>query len=167
MSIPAHISASRALAREEQYVGRIDSVRLDRLADFSPQDIEAELSFRFDAARFKRVEGRVKGQLSLECQVCLQSYDWQLDAPISLVIVESEDEEARVLADSDPVMVEDDRLMMHQMVEDEVLLALPLLRRCPTCDNTRRQNAAEDVDAVSDETHRPLAALKNLSLKGK
>ena len=109
MSIPTHISASRALAREEQYVGRIDSVRLDRLADFSPQDIEAELFFRFDAARFKRVEGRVKGQLSLECQVCLQSYDWQLDAPISLVIVESEDEEARVLADSDPVMVEDDR----------------------------------------------------------
>ncbi len=167
MSIPAHVSATRALNREESYAGGIDPAQLARLAEFSPEAIEAEVNFRIDPARFKRVEGRVRGRLQLECQVCLESYSWNLDAPISLAIVSGEAEEAALPADCEPVMVEEDRLMMHQMVEDEVILALPLLRRCRSCDNTRRKNVAEVEGEVVEDTHRPLAALKNLSLKGK
>ncbi|MGQ0528539.1 MAG: YceD family protein [Panacagrimonas sp.] len=75
-----------------------------------------------------------------------------------------EDEEARLMADYEPVLVAEDRLMLHQIVEDEILLALPMIPRCSACENSGPASAETSLEPV--EKPGPLAALKNLSLKG-
>lgn len=164
MSIPAQVSASRALAREERYAGPLDPAALDRLAEFEPRDLRADLQVRVDVARQGWLEGRVTGCLRLECRVCGERFDWSLDATVRLALAMSEEEEERLMDQGEPLLVREDRLPLHQVVEDEVLLALPMMPRCPTCENAP---PPEGDDAAPGTDHRPspLAALKKLKLK--
>ncbi|MGQ0502881.1 MAG: YceD family protein [Panacagrimonas sp.] len=163
MSIPVQISASRGLARGERYVGAIDPAGLSRLAELSPEAIAAELSLRADVGRRNWLEGRVSGQVQLVCQVCLEPFPWRIDAPVNLALATSEEEEERLMADCEPLLVTDDQLLLHDIVEEEILLALPLMPRCPACENARPP-AHEPPPSV--EKTRSLAGLKNLKLQG-
>jgi uncharacterized protein len=75
----------------------------------------------------------------------------------------SEAEERSALADAEPLLVEDDRLPLRQIVEEEVLLALPMLPRCESCENVVNQALAssqgreQEAPAPRDN---PFAALK-------
>lgn len=165
MSIPVHVCASRAVARSERYEGSVPASCLPRLADLAPREMLADLAFTADASGLGRIGGRIGGVLRLQCQACLDDYDWSLEASVDLVMVGSEEAESRLLPACEPVMVEEDRVPLHALVEDEVLLALPLLRRCPACDNSR-PDPGPPASAEPAETTRPFAALKKMSLKG-
>ena len=162
MTIPAQISASRALARDERYAGPVDVAGLGRLSDLSPENVEADLRIWTGASRQGWIEGRITGTLQLECRVCSEPFAWPLDAPVKLALAMSEEQEEKLMADGEPLLVRDDSLMLHEIVEDEVLLALPMMPRCPACENARPPS-----DEPRDEVARPgpLAALKGLSLK--
>ncbi|MGQ0701216.1 MAG: YceD family protein [Panacagrimonas sp.] len=164
MSIPTQISASRGLTHAERYVGDVDGATLARLSDVSPGMLHAELALRTDVAKRNWLEGKIGGQLKLICQVCLEPFSWSLDAPVALALAFNEDQEERLMADCEPLLVLDDRLMLHEIVEDEVLLALPLMPRCPACENARPLSPEPPPPQV--ETTRSLATLKDLSLQG-
>lgn len=164
MTIPVQVPASRALVRAEQFAGSVSPHGLKRLQEFAPRDLEAELYVRTDSARRGWLEGRISGVLRLQCQTCSTPFDWKLAAPVSLILAMDEDEEARLMADYEPVLVAEDRLMLHQIVEDEILLALPMIPRCSACENSGPASAETSLEPV--EKPGPLAALKNLSLKG-
>lgn len=164
MSIPAQVSAARALAREERYVGPLDTAALDRLAEFEPRELSADLQVRVDAGRQGWLEGRVTGCLRLECRVCSERFTWSLEVPVHLALAMSEEEEERLMEQCEPLLVRDDRLPLHQVVEDEVLLALPMMPRCPTCENARPPEG-DDAAPDPDDRPSPLAALKKLKLK--
>ena len=164
MSIPAQVSASRALAREERYAGSLDVATFGRLAEFEPQELSADLHVRFDVARQGWLEGQVAGRLRLECRVCSDRFDWTLQAPVRLALARSEEDEERLLDQGEAVVVREDCLPLHQIVEDEVLLALPMMPRCAACENARPP-AGEDAAEDPVERPSPLAALKKLKLK--
>lgn len=137
--LPLHAKVSTALGREARYEGVVPVARLPRLAAAlaAPTgEVEAELTLGRDANRAPRLKGHLRGRLPLVCQRCLQPFDWPLDVAIDLRLVFNEDEETRVLKDAEPFLVEDDRLPIHALVEDEALLALPFAPRCerPDCD---------------------------------
>ena len=132
-TLPIHAKASSALAREAIYGGRLPVARLERLTaavEGPAADLEVELKIRRDANRAPKLEGRIRGQLPLICQRCLRLFAWPLDIPVDLRLVFNEDEENRVLKEAEPFLVSDDTLMFHQIVEEEVLLALPYAPRC-------------------------------------
>lgn len=163
MSIPAQVSASRALAREERYAGPLDPAGLERLAEFQPQEMNADLRIRVDVGRQGWLEGHVSGRLHLECRLCSERFAWSLHAPVKLALAMNEVQEERLMEQGEPVLVRDDSLPLVQIVEDEVLLALPMMPKCPACENTR----PPVDDRSSEPSDRPgaLAALKKLKLK--
>ena len=63
----------------------------------------------------------------------------------ALRLVNSESDEQAVLEQDDPYLVQDDQLPLRDLVEDEVLLALPMLPRCPDpgCLERMTQGAGE------------------------
>jgi len=77
------------------------------------------------------LNGTIDGALVLQCQRCLRSFEWPLHVSVALRLVFSEEEENRVMQDAEPYRIEDDVLQLHDVVEDEVLLALPI---APLCD---------------------------------
>lgn len=164
MSIPAEICASQALARGAVYAGALDASGLERLRELAPRNLTAEMTLRVDSARRNWVEARISGDLTLECRVCLEPFAWKLNLVSRLALARNEEEEERLMADCEPVLVLDDRLMLHQIIEDEVLLTLPMMPKCPACENARPPQG--EPPSAPEKKPGALAGLKNLSLTG-
>lgn len=135
MSIPQRIAASTALSRQAHYTGTLALSRLPRLREAVAQAgdddaLQVEVSALRDAQHQAHLQLRVQGSVTLVCQRCLEPYAQALDIDTDLRLVQSEAEEERLLQVCEPYLVENDELPLQQLVEDEVLLALPAVPRC-------------------------------------
>lgn len=165
MPIPQYIKASAGLTRSAQYAGEIDPASLERLSPELVQPgstLKAELGLERDR-KGSWLRGRVEGGLWLTCQRCLNAFEWPVDVDVELRLVQSEAEEARVLEEADPLLVEDDKLPLVEIVENEVLLALPMMPRCSECEATAEaESSAEESEpepATEQKKPNPFAQL--------
>lgn len=162
MAVPQRIKASGAVAQAAQFSGLLPVAALPRLRDSLAREGEAvEVSLKAGQS-FGRssLQGTLRGSLSLQCRRCDRIYAWPLDVRLDLRLVENEDEERALLEEADPYWVRDDQLPLHELVEDEVLLALPMLPRCPTCETIVRETPPPQGSEVSERRENPFAALK-------
>lgn len=134
--IPQRVKASASVARGNTWQGSIPIAKLPRLSA-SLKDQEGALAVSLaagrDSAGVPHLKGHIEGELALECQRCMQTFRWPLRVDLDLRLVESEAEERRLLHEADPLLLEDDSLPLHAVVEEEALLALPLAPRCLDC----------------------------------
>ncbi len=127
---------------------------------------EARGEMRTDAGGFAQIWLHLKAavNLPLTCQRCLGSADIEVAADRAFRFVateaqaESEDEEAE-----EDVLVLSRDFDLYALVEDELLMALPLVPRhevCPTAVKLAAQDA--DFEAASAAKPNPFAALAGL-----
>ncbi len=132
--LPARFKAAEAVARRQQLDGLLPVTLLARLSEAlsGPADALA-VTIRFDThpRAVGRASGSINGLLPLTCQRSLQVFLWPLEIQFEWIMVRDEAEEERLLADADPVMLEDEQLLLFDAIEDEVLLALPLMPIAP------------------------------------
>jgi uncharacterized protein len=104
---------------------------------------------------------KAQARLRLECQRCLQPVDAALDIDRSFRFVAGEDAAAQLDTDSeDDVLALTRALDLAELVEDELLLALPLVPRHEVCPAPLRP-ANEPGDPQREQAH-PFAALAAL-----
>lgn len=163
MTIPAKVSAARAIAHSERHEGELAIKLLPRLVEMLP-DSAARLQVVLEAGDIRgcpRLRGRIKGTLPLVCRRCGKPYDWSMDANVDLRLVRSDSEERQAMTDSEPYRVEHDELALREIVEEEVLLALPLLPRCESCETmVAAMPEVEAAPAAEPRRDNPFAALK-------
>jgi uncharacterized protein len=134
--IPLRVKASAAVTRGNTWSGAIPIAKLPRLAALltGPEgDLQIELQAGRDAAGAASLKGGISGAPGLVCQTCMKPFAWPLQAQLDLRLVYSEAEEKRLLHDCEPLLVEEDTLHLHTLIEEEVLLALPIAPRCAAC----------------------------------
>ena len=102
----------------------------------------------------------VDGSVRLECQRCLGNVDWPLSFEARLELAASE---AEVLTADDDVdrVVAGRGMSVAVLVEDEVILALPMVPRHAQC-----RAAAEAEGGAEPSAFQALAALKKRSFSG-
>lgn len=113
--------------RQRVLKGQIPLTKLSRLADLLLDNIghlEVDLSFSKDG-RLSVVRGRLRGELIVECRTCLQAVTLPLDVKVNLAVVKTIEQAERLSGEYEPLMVEDEKILLHEMIEDEVLLILP------------------------------------------
>ena len=166
MGLAHEARASVALEREHRYSGRLDVVQCARLRAevVTPADAALQVDLQVDRrSGWPRLHGRIDGTLMLECRRCGRTYAQVVALAPDLRLVFDEAAERAALADADPLLIEDDRLPLRQLVEDEVLLALPMLPRCQSCENDVNE-AGVSTRPPDQETpvlrENPFAALK-------
>jgi uncharacterized protein len=97
----------------------------------------------------------------LECQRCLQTTLEPLRVDRRFRFVRDEDEAARLDEESeDDVLALPVRLDLLQLLEDELILALPIVPRHPVC--PQPLSAADDKAAAAEQAPHPFAALAAL-----
>jgi uncharacterized protein len=108
---------------------------------------------------------RATARLSLVCQRCLAAVEVPVEAERSFLFVADEDTAARLDADTeDDVLAMTRSLDLRELVEDELLLALPLVPRHDVCPEPLPMEHGDDV---SDEpAPSPFAALAGLKRGG-
>lgn len=157
------ISDSFAFARDGRVLeGTLPVVSFKRLHD-QLANVAGELAFRLQGRQGRRgeplLEVEVSGTLALACQRCLEAiiFDLDIGSLLELVpegVVISQDELEDDTRDFLPVAGE---LDVAQLVEDEVLLALPVAPRHERC-------GLPGAAATGEQIH-PFAVLA--ALKGK
>lgn len=104
--------------------------------------------------------------VNLECQRCLQPVAEPLAVRRSFRFARDEATAAQIDADSeDDVLVLTRALDLHELVEDELILALPLVPRHAACPLPLAVPAAEVVEPSAERPH-PFAALAALKRRG-
>ena len=169
---PEHVDPRRLSEQGQVVTGTYELQELPRLAPvLSDSSGEAEFEFRFsrDASRRPLIEGRVRASLNLVCQRCLEHYAMPVDSEFALVQVQGLDEAEALPADVDPLMPEDAVIHLRDLVEEELLLAVPVVPKHPHCEvrteSGDEQNAeAETVEPDRENPFQVLAALKEKEL---
>lgn len=104
--------------------------RLDALVSASSgRRIEAQLNFYRDAAGFVGIDLLCEGRLGLVCQRCLEVVDHELREEVRWTVVESELQAAAVPADREVLVLGSERFLPAALVEDEIIVALPIVPR--------------------------------------
>jgi uncharacterized protein len=139
--IPLRVKASQATLRHQAFAGSVPLAKLPRLAA-TLADPAGELQVELQATRDEEgqnwLHGEIRGRLPLTCQRGLHPFEWNCDVALSLALVESEAAEEKLLKDTESYRVEDDELPLRDLVEEEVLLALPMMPRCEDPDCVKR-----------------------------
>lgn len=132
--IPVKLKAHEAVANRQKLEATLPVTALSRLSAAIAGPAEAlKVIVQFDPhpKTVGRVSGSIQGQLPLICQRSLEVFLWPLETRFEWIMVRDETEEERLLADADPVMLEEEQLLLRDAIEDEVLLAIPLIPIAP------------------------------------
>lgn len=132
--LPVHLDPLALAERERVIEGHVPVSAFRRLGAWlhaDEGDIQATLRFGRDAAGRHVLRGEFRGQLELVCQRCLSPFALPIEHELDLVLVESL-AAADLLPEGLEPLVVDERQSMHtvDLLEDELILALPLVPRC-------------------------------------
>ncbi len=111
--------------------GKISNSQLSRLHDLLYSDVgklDYSVQGNINAEGVPALRLQMKGLLSLVCQRCLEPMEFQLDWQVEYRLVASEEKLPAPEDESDNAdyLVADPQMNVQQLVEDEILLALPL-----------------------------------------
>jgi uncharacterized protein len=150
--------------RQATQAGQLGRDQLPRLAVLLAEgtlpDLEAAVTFAPAEHGLARLELSLRGRLQLVCQRCLGPVDWPVELNASLTVV-ADDSEAALLEDPfESLVLAADGLRLEQIVEDEVLAAVPLApRHGPEAACSGPAQVGGNGQESADETNRPFADL--------
>jgi len=108
--------------------GEVPVSKLERLLpSLSSADgvFKVQLDFRLDERCIRTLKGTIEGTVSLVCQRCLKALRFPLDLGFRLGIVTSETDIDQLPDGYEPLLVSGEPLRTFDVVEDEIMLALP------------------------------------------
>jgi DUF177 domain-containing protein len=123
-------------------------------------------------AHFRRQAGlrvaelEMHGEAKLVCQRCMHPMVWPLDGESRVAILAHESDADRVPQDLETVHAQDDRIRVSDLVEEEVLLTLPLVPLHADPDDCAMEEEApeplQEEEGPVQETQRPFERLGEL-----
>ena len=180
---PDLLNPSKAADGHRTFQGTMPLQRMERLIPLlAPRDQSGQDGsgpgwndpwFRADFAHDTQgnviVELWVEAELPLVCQRSLQPYLESVKRHSLLAVVEGFEEQDRLPEHYEPVLVEHGQLAMLDLVEDELLLAVPQVPRDPAVgevDLSTDGNATAPAESQAEPTRRPFQGLAGLLKKG-
>ena len=161
---PRKFADQERVVEGEARVG--DLPRLREYRDSQDQPVRVKLAFGRDDDGRGRVQGRVETTLILVCQRCLEPVHHPVAADVDLVLVWSEGQAKALPTHLDPLLVTEERVSLAELVEEELLLALPLVAlhdECPRPASTGSEPEPEDdPDDTQTNSDNPFAVLAQL-----
>ncbi len=128
MALPTLIDPRKLANQGIVLEGQFHAQHLPRLAE-AVASIETPLSalvkFEIDEARAKVASGRLNISVSAVCQRCLDPVTVVVSSDFSAQVIWSEDQLCNVPSDREPWIVVDKMASLNELLEDEILLALP------------------------------------------
>lgn len=132
MGLPQLIDPVECLTQEKQFQGTLASRQLLRLAELleeATDSIEFALSFRKDEHGYCIVQCRVKASLPMQCQRCGQIMELPVDTATDLCVVASGKLAKKLPAQYEPLVTENAPVALLDIIEEELLLAIPMVPR--------------------------------------
>ena len=143
------------------FEGQADEAGQDKTAAF-------RTDFFIDRQGLVGIDIRVQAKLPLLCQRSLEPFIEVVDRRSRLVVIENMAEQEDLPEDYEPVLVEHRRLALVDLVEEELLLAIPQVPRNPEVGELELPESASvesPAGEKQEQTHRPFEGLAGLIKK--
>ena len=134
-------------------------MRLTRIIEGSDAQVDVSLQFRIGDSQKPVAVGSASVVVQLVCQACMEQMDVQLEARSTVTLVGDATELDSVPPDEDGMVVTFPFVSPTELLEDEMILSLPMVPR-------HSLSACSAESMTADEplvtTHRPFAGLSRL-----
>lgn len=165
--LPKKVDPRKMAEREVKFKGLAKIADMPRFASFLVDDsgsIDAEVEFAKDEQGLRVLSGRMSGSVSMTCQRCLEPVSIALQATLNLAVVLTEEQAENLTRSYDPLLMETDEIELLPVIEDELMLSLPLV---PYHNDCSIKTSYGDVETArtQDEKPNPFSVLAQLKEK--
>lgn len=161
--LPESVDFLKQVERNADFEGAWPVSSFERLAEAlcnNRGEVMVRLKFGIRAGT-PCLDGRVQAELEMRCERCLEPVAQHIESDFRFGLVTSEDEADLLPKEFEPLLVSDTEQSLVELVEDELLLSLPIVARHDDECSELLQKHNDDDDAQHD-TYKPFAALKDL-----
>ncbi len=138
MQLPKTLDPIKFAKQHIQLNGELPLSLCSRLEEICHQDnhqAEVDLQFDQDAARLYFIKGAIKVTLNLICQRCNSVMQHPINHEFLLSPVVSDERAKNLPSTYEPVFMQDELISVYEMIEDEILLALPMVPKHEQCEH--------------------------------
>jgi uncharacterized protein len=171
--LPVEIDPFRLVEQGRIFDGRIPINDFPRLKEqlFEGDDdidnniVNVHLEFTRTDTGLPVVRGAISSALQMTCQRCLKGTEELFETKLEVVLVSSDAQAEKLQEGYDTWLVEEQQIFLRDFIEDEILLALPLVIAHDECDAARKLIEALPEDEMTEaqqEEDNPFAVLKDL-----
>lgn len=124
---PEHLDALKLFARNGAISAELPIARLKRFSDYlhAPSgDVSVRLEFGHDEQGRKLLSASLQVQVQLLCQRCLGPMSLDIETTLKLLVLDEDHKES--IDGLEAVCMEDGNLDVPGLIEDELILCLPL-----------------------------------------
>lgn len=145
--------------------GTMPLAKLERLSEVmsgNSGELYAKLRFTSDTG-YLGLRGKVEASLELICQRCMKPMKHAVSGHFKFGLMTSEEFEDKLPPDADPYLLEGDEQSVIEILEDELLLSIPIaaMHQEECSEFLQKQNEERRVEK---EKSNPFAVLKDLKI---
>lgn len=132
MSLPKTIDPWRLIKKHAELIGDLplrEFPRLQAMHDQGAQMAHVELFFQITKEGVPLIKGKVQATLQLICERCNDAMEYKMEQSIMLSPVKDDEAAKRLPGDIDPLLLTETDTVLAQIIEDEILLNLPMVTK--------------------------------------
>ena len=151
------------------FAGKLPLTSLRRLRDSladSTGEVVYDLEFGKDDIGVAHLRVRADATLPLTCQRTLEVFGLPVHVDARLGLIAREADEAALPSDYEPLLTADGQVHLADVIEDELILALPVVPLKPGAEDAPQVWVETDEPQDSSEPN-PFAALKKMKVAKK
>ena len=167
-SFPEYADVRKVFLQEQEISGSLSLANLDNLSGILNSGngrLCVNLRFFHNNSGQRIITGKLRADIEVLCQRCLQPLELAIEDDISLAVIENESDAKYLEANYDPWLCKEPRLSLVDLVGEQLILALPIvsLHSDPNClekleyDLSETENGSDLVDAQT-----PFEGLRSL-----
>jgi len=148
--------------------GKIALNKLHRLRDLLLDDageVSVVLRFGKDEQGIRTILGSLQTEVMMQCQRCLQPVLEKIEAEIKLGLVFNEDGVKNLPSYYDPLLLSSAEVALWQMVEEELILNLPIAAKHPLGECSIELRYGDEAALDAPATPNPFQVLAQLKDK--
>lgn len=165
-SLPSHIEPFKWADRGAEVDVTVPLKPFTRLLEGALSDqgnVTVRCDFARDAQGVAYISGQAQTSVSMTCQRCLEPVQVDLDVDFRLLLVSDEARAENLPEDEDFLIVGEETIALQDIVEDELILALPLVAAHDDCDSySYVQEVPEAEEAPAPKKENPFQVLAGL-----
>lgn len=129
-NIPEHVDPYRLAEQNLHIDGTLKLIDMHRLAAGlaeSSEPVKVSLEFGVDEQKITYMRGHLETTLSLQCQRCMEPYSYEIISDFALGVVTTLEEADALPERYEPAMAKDGQLALRELIEEEIILNLPII----------------------------------------
>jgi uncharacterized protein len=168
-ALPEIVDAWRMVQAGRRFQGRMPLASMSRLIPYlasTQGNVEFELEFGKDALGIAYVHVRADTALPLVCQRTLDVFELPVAIDARLGLITNEADEAGLPPGYEPLLTTDGSLHPSDVIEDELILAVPVVPVKPGTEQVER-SWSDPLEEDPEQQPKPFAALQKLKVSRK